>query len=256
MSDSLIRFGATFGLLALFFGLEHLAPARAGVLGVKRFASHAVLALISAVLARLALAGGLAGVAAIAQAHDFGLLNQITLPLWLAIIIAIILLDFAVWGQHLILHRVPILWRLHRVHHCDTHMDVSTALRFHPFEILVSLAFKALVVALLGAPLEAAFAFEIILGATALFSHANIALPERLERPLRWVLITPSLHLIHHSPNPLEANSNYGFSTNLWDRMLGTYRGERLGDEKRIGLENWRAPNDQSLPAMLANPFQ
>jgi sterol desaturase/sphingolipid hydroxylase (fatty acid hydroxylase superfamily) len=256
MSDSLIRFVLTFGLLALFVGLEYLAPARTNMLGFKRFVQQAGMAALSAVLAKLALAGGLAGVAVVVGAYDFGVLNQLALPGWLAFIFALLVLDFAVWAQHLVLHRVPILWRLHRVHHGDTVMDVSTALRFHPFEIVASLAFKAAVVALLGAPAQAAFVFEIILGAGALFSHANIALPNWLERPLRWVLITPALHLIHHSPNPLETNANFGFSTSLWDRLFGTYRDTRLTDDDRIGLEDWRAPTDQTLPAMLTNPFK
>jgi sterol desaturase/sphingolipid hydroxylase (fatty acid hydroxylase superfamily) len=256
MSDSMLRLGLTFGLLILFVGLEYLVPARKRALGLGRFATQASLALISAILARLALAGGLAGVASFASAQEFGLLNLVALPYWLAFGLALLVLDFAVWAQHLVLHRVPFLWRLHRVHHGDIAMDISTALRFHPFEILASLAFKAAIVALLGAPAQAAFVFEIILGAGALFSHANIALPTWLERRLRWVLITPAVHLIHHSPNSIDTNSNFGFSTSLWDRLFGTYRDARVPDEDRIGLEDWRTPQDQRLPAMLVNPFR
>jgi sterol desaturase/sphingolipid hydroxylase (fatty acid hydroxylase superfamily) len=256
MSDGVLRFGLTLGLLALFLGLESIAPARASVLSAQRIGRNGGLAIISLVAAKLALAGGLASVAVVAQAHGFGLLNQVALPDWMAFALALLGLDFAVWAQHLILHRVPFLWRLHRVHHGDIAMDISTALRFHPFEIVASLAFKAAIVALLGAPAGAAFVFEIILGAGALFSHANIAIPHWLERPLRWIIITPALHLIHHSPNPIETNSNFGFSTSLWDRLFGTYRSTRLAGEERIGLEDWRAPRDQTLPALLANPFQ
>jgi sterol desaturase/sphingolipid hydroxylase (fatty acid hydroxylase superfamily) len=256
MSDGILRFGLTLGLLALFFGLETIAPARTSVLNAGRIRRNGGLAIISLVAAKLALAGGLTGIATMAQAHGFGLLNFVALPSWLAFAIALLALDFAVWAQHLILHRVPFLWRLHRVHHGDTAMDISTALRFHPFEILASLAFKAAIVALLGAPAQAAFVFEIILGAGALFSHANILVPHWLERPLRLVLITPALHLIHHSPNPIETNANFGFSTSLWDRLFGTYRSTALPGEERIGLEDWRAPSDQTLKSMLGNPFQ
>jgi sterol desaturase/sphingolipid hydroxylase (fatty acid hydroxylase superfamily) len=255
MSDGLIRFSVTFGLLAVFVVLERVMPARAGALDLKRWGRQAGLAIIGAVITRLALAGGLASAAMWASGQGIGLLNVVALPAWLAFGLALLAMDFAVWAQHLVLHRVPFLWRLHRVHHGDTIMDVTTALRFHPVEIVASLAFKACVVVALGAPASAAFAFEVILGVGALFSHTNIALPNWLERPLRLVLVTPALHLIHHSPNPVETNSNYGFGLNLWDRLFGTFRSKRLDDEGLIGLEDWRSDADQTLPAMLANPF-
>jgi sterol desaturase/sphingolipid hydroxylase (fatty acid hydroxylase superfamily) len=256
MSDATIRLAVTLGLLALFMTLEWIVPARRRMLGLARFGNQVSLALISGVLARLALGGGLAGIALFAKAHGFGLFNAVSAPTWVAIFISFFALDFAVWAQHLVMHHVPFLWRLHRVHHGDTLMDVSTGLRFHPFEILVSLGFKAAMVMALGAPAIAVFFFEIALGAGSLFTHANIALPKWLERPLRWVLVTPALHLIHHSPNPLETNSNFGFSFNMWDRLFGTYRDAPLSGEGLIGLENWRGPADQTLAAMLTNPFR
>jgi sterol desaturase/sphingolipid hydroxylase (fatty acid hydroxylase superfamily) len=257
MSDASLRLLVTLGLLAAFVGLEYLVPARPNALGLRRIANQAGLAFISSVLARLALGGGLAGLAWMAQDQGFGLFNLVSAPIWLAIIVSFLLLDFAIWAQHMLLHRVPFLWRLHRVHHGDTVMDVSTALRFHPFEILASLAYKAAIVVLLGAPAVAVLMFEMALGAGALFTHANIALPKGLERTMRYLFITPSLHLIHHSPNPVETNSNFGFSFNFWDRAFGTYRAARLnGDDNHIGLKNWRGPRDQTLGAMLVNPFR
>jgi sterol desaturase/sphingolipid hydroxylase (fatty acid hydroxylase superfamily) len=256
MNDATIRLTFTLALLAGFYLLERMIPARESVLNARRFGRHAALALFGALVARLALAGGLASVATIAQNNNIGLFNLIELPQWLAFVLAFLLLDFAIWAQHLVLHRLPWLWRLHRVHHCDTAMDVSTAFRFHPVEIFASLAFKVALVLLLGAPAGAVIAFEIVLGAGALFTHANLAIPQRLEPVLRLALITPALHVIHHSPNPIETNSNYGFSFNFWDRLFGTYRPVRLEQDGDIGLEDWRANNDQTLPAMLANPFK
>jgi sterol desaturase/sphingolipid hydroxylase (fatty acid hydroxylase superfamily) len=256
MSDANLRLAITFGLLALFIGLEYLSPARPRALSLGRFGKHAGMALISSMLARLALAGGLASVAALAVDMNVGFFNLVSMPSWFAIIVSFLVLDFAIWGQHLVLHRAPLLWRLHRVHHSDTVMDVSTALRFHPFEILASLAFKVTIIMLLGAPPQAVLAFEIILGAGALFTHANIALPPWLERSLRLLFVTPALHMIHHSPNPNETNSNFGFSFNFWDRMFGTYRNVRLVGEIEVGLEDWRSPKDQTLVALLSNPWR
>jgi sterol desaturase/sphingolipid hydroxylase (fatty acid hydroxylase superfamily) len=182
-------------------------------------------------------------------------LNFVDCPKWLAFALAFLAMDFAVWAQHLALHRVPLFWRFHRLHHADIVMDVSTALRFHPLEILASLAFKAALVMALGVPPAAALTFEVVLGAGALLTHANIALPPWLERTFRLALITPALHLIHHSPNPIETNSNFGFSTNIWDRMFGSYRSAPLAPESVIGLEDWRGEKDQRLSAMLTNPF-
>jgi sterol desaturase/sphingolipid hydroxylase (fatty acid hydroxylase superfamily) len=256
MSDADLRLAITFGLLGLLVGLEYLTPARPRALSLGRFSRHAGMALISSFFARMAFVGGLASVAALAMDLKLGVFNAINLPVWLAIAISFLALDFAIWGQHLVLHRVPFLWRLHRVHHSDTVMDISTALRFHPLEILASLAFKAAIILVLGTPPVAVLAFEIALGAGALFTHANIAIPVWMEQPLRLLFVTPSLHMIHHSPNPVETNSNFGFSFNFWDRLFGTYRNVRIGGGVEVGLENWRGPEDQTLRALLENPWR
>jgi sterol desaturase/sphingolipid hydroxylase (fatty acid hydroxylase superfamily) len=246
----------TAGLIGLFLVLEHWVPARPNVLNIGRFSQQALLAAMGAVASRLALGGGLAGVAVLAEQLDVGLFNIVALPSWTAVLFSFLMMDFAIWAQHLAMHHVPFLWRLHRVHHSDTTMDVSTALRFHPFEILASLAFKIIIILLLGAPAIAVIAFEIVLSAGALFTHANVAVPSRLEALLRLVFVTPALHLIHHSPDPKETNSNFGFSFSFWDRIFGTYRRLRGDANGPIGLESWRLRSDQTLPALLLNPFK
>ncbi len=255
MSDAALRFAVTLGLLTLFFTLETTMPARASVFRETRVLGNVGLALISAILARLALAGGLASIAIYCHAHGFGLLNLIIVPHWLAIVVSFLALDVAIWWQHKMMHALPFLWRLHRVHHSDVAMDVTTALRFHPMEILVSLGFKIVMVGLLGAPAAAVLFFEMALGAGALFTHANIALPAKFEQVVQTIFLTPALHLIHHSPDPIETNSNFGFSFSIWDRLFGTFRAHRLAGSTSIGLEKWRAPRDQNLGALLGNPF-
>jgi sterol desaturase/sphingolipid hydroxylase (fatty acid hydroxylase superfamily) len=256
INDSIIRLSVTFGLLAVFMMLETLRPARIGHMGLTRIGRHGGLAILGGVSARLALAGGLTGVATIAHEHEIGLLTWLDWHPWITFGVALVLLDFSIWTQHVALHRIGFLWRMHRVHHSDLVMDVSTALRFHPFEIVGSLAFKAAIIMAIGAPPAAVFAFEILLGATSMFTHANIAITPKWEKRLRFAIITPALHLIHHSPNPIETNSNFGTSTNLWDRLFGTYRAEPLAVVPMIGLESWRDKADQSLGALLANPFR
>lgn len=257
MTDASLRLATTLGLLALFAILEWMRPARPLHLGVARIVRHGALSLLGSLVSRLVLAGGLASVASFVQLFDFGLVNWLDLSgLWVWVG-CFLILDFAVWGQHVLSHKIPFFWRLHRLHHCDVVMDVTTALRFHPFEIVASLIFKGSVVALLGAPPALVFAFELVLGAGALFTHANIALPKPLDTALRWVFVTPAMHLIHHNPNPVATNSNYGFSFAIWDRLFGTYRADapELPSGVTIGLERWRSPQDQTLKAMVLNPF-
>ncbi len=259
MTDASLRLAVTIGLLCLFAAWEWLGPARPSQVSLVRIARHGALSLIGSVVSRLVLAGGLASVASFVQLIDFGMVNwlQLTGPwVWVT---CFLILDFSVWGQHVLSHKIPFFWRLHRLHHSDVVMDVTTALRFHPFEIIASLIFKASIVALLGAPPELVFAFEVILGAGALFTHANIALPEPVDRALRCLFGTPAMHLIHHNPNPVATISNYGFSFSFWDRLFGTYRADAplplLPSGSNIGLEHWRGPQDQTLTAMVLNPL-
>jgi sterol desaturase/sphingolipid hydroxylase (fatty acid hydroxylase superfamily) len=202
-------------------------------------------------------AGGVAYAAAVfAAERAVGLLHWATLPLWVAVIVTLLGLDFAIYLQHVMFHAVPALWRLHRVHHADLGFDATTGLRFHPIEIFLSLGFKMAVVILLGAVPWAVVTFEIILNASSVFNHGNVAIPEFIDRWLRLLIVTPDIHRIHHSTRVVETNSNFGFSLPWWDRLCGTYRTEpALGQvEMEIGLSEYRAP--LHLGQLLRLPFQ
>ncbi len=176
-----------------------------------------------------------------ASERGYGLLNLVALPLWAEILLAFMALDFAMWAQHLATHKIPLLWRMHKVHHADRDLDVSTALRFHPFEIALSTLWKALCVLLLGTPAWVFLAFEAWLAANALFNHGNVALPRWLDRAIRPFLVTPDMHLVHHSTSIRDQHSNYGFALTLWDRLFGTYRAEPTQgrDSQRIGIADY-----------------
>ena len=193
-----------------------------------------------------------------AQQHAFGLLHALDWPHALNILLALLLLDLAIYAQHLLMHHVPLLWRLHSMHHSDTEIDVSTGLRFHPLEILLSMALKMALVAAIGAPVLAVLIFEILLNATSLFNHANLRLPAGLDRVLRLVVVTPDMHRVHHSWHRDETNSNFGFNLPWWDRLFGTYtaqpRDGHLG--MSIGLHDFRHDSEQSLPALLLQPWR
>ena len=196
------------------------------------------------------------GAALDAQAQGWGLFNAVAWPAWLEIIVAILILDFLIWGQHLITHKVPILWRLHRVHHADVDMDVTTAIRFHPVEIALSMILEIGVVYLLGPAAIAVIVFEILLNGTAMFNHANLRLPLWLDAIVRRVLVTPDMHRVHHSVHRDEHDSNYGFALSIWDRMFGTYIAQpREGhDDMAVGLE-WQDDRPARLGWALSLPF-
>lgn len=190
----------------------------------RRWPTNLGLVLLDALSVRLLVGGAAFSTAVFAAGHGVGLLHWIPLPAWAAWVITLLALDFAVYLQHVMFHAVPAFWRLHRVHHADLGFDASTGLRFHPIEILLSLGLKAAVVLLLGAVPWAVVAFEVLLNASSLFNHGNVAIPERVERWLRWLVVTPDMHRIHHSSRVVETNSNFGFSFSWWDRLCGTYR--------------------------------
>ncbi|WOE75164.1 sterol desaturase family protein [Alterisphingorhabdus coralli] len=189
---------------------------------------------------------------------QFGLLPFLGLPVWVEWLLAVLLLDLAVWVQHVVLHHVPWLWRLHKVHHADRDFDMTTALRFHPLEIGLSMAYKMLVAFLLGVPLGALILFELLLSLFPLFNHANITLPKTLDRALRWLVVTPDMHRIHHSTLPEETHSNYGFCFALWDRIFGTYIAEPRGGHKAmtIGLDEWQDDKPRRFGWSLKLPFR
>ena len=236
-------------LLVLLASAEAIWPRRALVLGRNpRWRTHALFFLSNAVVGRLLSFLVVVGVAANwAEAHRFGALNLVAMPLWVQAAIAFIFLDFAVWFQHFLMHRNPLLWRMHAVHHSDRDLDVTTALRFHPFELIVSTFYKSAIVALLGVPLLVALAFELWLNANALFNHSNIRLPRRFDRVLRLFLVTPGMHMVHHSTRVDEQKQNFGFALTLWDRLFGTYQAESIfgAENQKIGL----AEIDDSRPS-------
>ena len=257
MSDATLRVSIFLGLFALFATLEVLVPRRPSPMGrLARWPGAGLLLLIGSVLARFILPAGLAGVALWADMAGFGLLNQMVLPDGLAVLLAMVMMDFLIWGQHVVLHLWPPLWRLHRVHHSDPHLDVATALRFHPGEIVLSLVYKGAIVALLGVPPVAAFWFEVILNGFAQFNHANWRLPLWADRMLRLVVVTPDFHRVHHSVDQAESDRNFGFCLSIWDRIFRFYTAQPSAghDAMTIGQDRWRTRNDQRLDKLVVQP--
>lgn len=259
--DLLWRLGVFAGLFALFVTLEALAPrrARSQPRGARWFTNLSIVILDTLALRALAIALPLLAVGAALDAGrmGWGLFNALDWPLWLEVVLAILILDLAIWVQHLVTHKVPILWRFHRVHHADRDFDVTTALRFHPVEILASMMLKIGLVYLLGPAALAVLLFEIILNGTAMFNHSNLRLPLWLDRVVRLVLVTPDMHRVHHSIHRHEHDSNYGFALSVWDRMFRTYRPmpEAGHDKMTVGLE-WQDERPSRLAWALMLPFR
>jgi len=222
-----------------------------------RWVNNWALVASSTLLTRVLFPAGAIGVALFVEAQGWGLLQHWRLPTWAAILVAIVVLDFAIWAQHVMFHAVPTLWRLHRVHHADLDFDLTTGLRFHPLEIMLSFGIKAAVIVVIGAPVMAVLLFEVILNSLALFNHGNVRMPGWLDRRLRWLVVTPDFHRVHHSWYPEETNSNFGFNLSLWDRLAGTYRAApRDGHEgMTIGINQFREPEWERLDRMLIQPF-
>ena len=246
-----------FVLLAL---AEAARPKRPRALGrTTRWASNLALVAIDTALVRILFPLAAVGAALDASAQGWGLFNWLGWPLWLTVILSFVILDFAIWLQHVIFHKVPLLWRFHMVHHADRDMDVTTGLRFHPVEIAASMLIKIALVYALGAPALGMIVFEIILNASAMWSHSNLRLPEWVERPIRWVVVTPDMHRVHHSTRRRETNSNFGFNLPWWDYLLGTYRAQpKEGHHAMsIGLPELRNEQEvERLAAILALPFR
>lgn len=256
-NEPLIRLGVFAAVLAALVALERLWPRRPQRLDWRRWPGNLGLAIVDSLALRLVAPAAAVGVAFWAEARGLGVLPALGLPAWAAVPIAVLLLDFAIYWQHRVFHAVPLLWRLHRVHHADPELDASSGLRFHPVEIVLSLGIKAVVVVALGAPAVAVLIFEVLLNATSMFSHANLAVPAWLDRWLRLVLVTPDMHRVHHSEIQAETDSDFGFCVPWWDRIFGTYRAApregQLG--MVIGVVGWRAPALQRLDRLLLQPF-
>ncbi len=259
--EATIRLAAFLGLFALFAVLEAVAPRRKRVQsrGRRWFTNLSIIVIDSLTTRAMAIFLPLLAVGAAldAQAQGWGLLNMVDWPLWLRVLAAIAILDFAIWLQHLIFHKVPVLWRLHRVHHADRDFDVTTALRFHPVEIAASMLIKIGVVYLIGAPALAVILFEILLNGSAMFNHANLRLPDAVDRVVRLLFVTPDMHRVHHSVHRNEHDSNYGFALSIWDRIFRTYTDQpRDGHEDMvIGLQ-WQDEKPARLGWALMLPFR
>jgi sterol desaturase/sphingolipid hydroxylase (fatty acid hydroxylase superfamily) len=258
-NEPVIRLAAFTGVLAAMLLWEQLAPRReTGASNAVRRLNNLALVGLDTLLLRLAFPVLALGFAAQMEQRGIGLFALVPLPGWLAVVLAILALDLVIYWQHRLFHIVPLFWRLHRVHHADPAFDTTTALRFHPLEIMVSMVIKLAVVAALGAPPLAVLLFEVILNATALFNHGNVSLPPAIERRLRWLLVTPDLHRVHHIVNGDEMNRNFGFNLSVWDRWFGSFAAQpRDGhDGMMIGLHDFRASRAQWLDRLLLQPFR
>jgi sterol desaturase/sphingolipid hydroxylase (fatty acid hydroxylase superfamily) len=225
--EAVLRLSVALGLLTLLAVWELAAPMRrAEMPRLVRWSNNLALVALDAALVRLVFPLTVAAFAAIMQARGWGLFHLTGLPVWIEGALVILLLDLAIWGQHRAFHHNPVLWRLHRMHHADLDFDVTTGLRFHPAEILISFAIKMALTAALGAPPMAVLLFELLLNASSLFNHSNIRLPAGVDRLLRLVVVTPDMHRVHHSAIRAETDSNFGFNLPWWDRLFGTYRAQ------------------------------
>jgi sterol desaturase/sphingolipid hydroxylase (fatty acid hydroxylase superfamily) len=256
--ENMVRLGCFAGVLALTALGEVLIPRRRlTVSKTTRWFNNLGLVLVNTLAVRIIPALSLIGLALTAERHGWGLFNYLNLPGWLTVALAIVALDLAIYLQHVLFHAIPLFWRLHMVHHADLDLDVSTGLRFHTLEILLSLAIKAGTLICLGAPALAVLVFEMLLNATSLFNHANLRLPLALDRVLRLILVTPDMHRVHHSTLVRETNSNFGFNLPWWDFLFGTYQKQPAQghDGMTIGLDQYREEWVERLPWMLALPF-
>ncbi len=222
-----------------------------------RWTNNFLITIINTLLMNIFFLSSASGIAQMANENGYGLLNLFSLPNWLMILLSIILLDFAIYLQHLILHKVPLFWRFHRMHHADIVFDVTTALRFHPIEIICSMMYKIVIILIIGADPLSVILFEMILNGMAMFNHGNVKLPKKLDPFLRFILVTPAMHRIHHSVLVTETNSNFGFNISLWDRICKTYRADskKKSDQIIIGLPVFRASKYLKLQWMLLIPF-
>jgi len=255
-----LRLGFFVGMLVIMVAWEFAAPRRAPTLSrALRWANNLGLVILNSLLLRLAFPAAAVGVAALAAEQGWGLFNYYAAPAWLAVLVSVVVMDFVIWLQHVMVHAVPLLWRLHRVHHADLDYDFTTGARFHPIEIFLSMGIKFATILLLGPPVVAVIIFEVLLNAMAMFNHGNVRLPAWLDRPLRWLVVTPDMHRVHHSVEDDETNSNFGFNLSCWDRLFGTYRDQPRGGHvgMTIGIRGYRSVTATNwLPGMLWLPFR
>lgn len=256
--EPVIRLSAFLGIFAIMALWEIVAPRRKRLFSrLARWPNNIGIVVINTVAMRVLFPTAAVGVALAAEANGWGLFNSLSVPAGIAVVLSVVIMDFAIYLQHVLVHAVPALWRLHRMHHADLDYDVTTGARFHPLEIIISMVLKLMVVGALGAPALAVLIFEVILNATAMFNHSNVRIPEGFDRLLRLVVVTPDMHRVHHSIIPKETNSNFGFNLPWWDRLFGTYTAQpQAGHEgMTIGIEQFREGRDLRLDRMLIQPF-
>ena len=257
--EMLVRLSSFVGVFAVFAIWERLAPRRVQQHSRSvRWFNNLALTVLNGLVVRLGIPLAAVGTAVAAQQQNLGLLNQVDLPAWLAMIGAIVVMDLVLYLQHLAFHHVDVLWRLHRMHHADLEVDVTTGLRFHPIEIVLSMGIKMAVVLALGVPVAAVIIFEVLLNASSLFNHANIYMPGKADRVLRYFIVTPDMHRVHHSVIRKETNSNFGFNVPWWDYLFGTYRADPQAGHTgmKIGIEYFRTRRDLWLDHLLIQPFR
>ena len=257
-NEPIIRLACFFAVLLAMMLWERRKPRRALSLPrARRWPANLGIIVVDSIVLRLVFPVLAVGAAELAAARGWGLFHGLNAPFWLALPASLLILDLAIYTQHVVFHKVAMLWQLHRMHHTDLDFDVTTALRFHPLEIVLSMLIKLVLVTLLGVPAVAVMLFEVILNATAMFNHGNVGLPRRLDRALRWILVTPDMHRVHHSIRPEETDSNFGFNLPWWDRLFGTYRDQPRDGHAgmTIGLEYFRDRRAIGLGALLLQPF-
>jgi sterol desaturase/sphingolipid hydroxylase (fatty acid hydroxylase superfamily) len=257
--EPLIRLSAFAGVFILMAVWEFIVPRRKQAIGRGwRWPNNLGVVALNTLLLRIVFPTAAVGFALLAESAGFGLFNVIALPAWIAVAASVVILDLAIYLQHVLFHAVPGLWRLHRMHHADLEIDVSTGVRFHPVEILLSMLIKFAVVAALGAPALSVLLFEVLLNATSMFNHANVRIPLGIDRLLRWIVVTPDMHRVHHSILVRETNSNFGFNLPWWDRLFGTYRPQPAAGHggMTIGIEQFRDPRELRLDRMLVQPLR
>lgn len=253
-----LRLGIFLAVLALVALFEGLKPRRAASQSKRlRWANNVGLSVVNTVILRLMAPLTLVAAAAWAEFRGYGLFNRLPLPAVVEIVLGVILLDLVIYGQHVAFHKVPALWRVHRMHHSDLDVDASTGIRFHPVEMALSLGLKLFAVVALGVAPVAALIFEVLLNGVTLFNHGNLLLGSRLDAAIRTVIVTPDMHRVHHSADRVETDSNYGFNLSWWDRLFGTYRPAPAKgyDGMVIGLDEFRDPKWLGLAWMLVTPF-
>ena len=258
-NETAVRLGFFLGIFALV-ALWELAGPRRTLTRPRwlRWYGNIGIVALNTLAVRLIVPVAPVALAVVAADRGWGLLNLVELPFWLAVVLAVLALDLVIYLQHVMFHAVPALWRLHRMHHADLDFDVTTGFRFHTVEILLSVLLKLAAVVVIGAPAVAVVVFEVLLNGTSMFNHGNVRLPPGIDRALRWIVVTPDMHRVHHSDNPAETNSNFGFNLPWWDRLFGTYRAQPgLGHENMtIGLDAFRKDADLHLHNMLVQPFR